>query len=812
MKKIYCLPLFVCMTIFLPAFADSLTPQEALARFENQSPKSRSQDNLTSFNLSYTFKAKDNEPALYVFNKNNDQGYVVLSAEESAPVLLGYSDNGYFNPDEVSPELNYWFGEYSNQIAYLRNNNTTTLSLHPQTLPKDWPAISPLLKSKWNQGEPYNKYCYTIASDGRETQSVTGCVATSMAQVMYYFKYPEVGHGNISYKFDDSGTYSMDFGTQPFQWNDMLPIYYPQSYTAAQEDAVAYLMKSCGYSVRMDYGKGESGASGTAIAGALIDYFGYKEDISIQTRKFHTYEDWAQLIYDNLSEVGPVIYNGSALDGGHSFVCDGYDGNGYFHFNWGWGGMSDGYYLLDALNPDEFGIGGAAGGYNLGQQIILGISPDKQIEIPRQVMQFGNVTGKINQDTHILSFELTNATDAGFQYINPEPITVTFGIMVKNESDASQALQYFESDKKNLEGKQGTYFSWKEVGLEMDLSKVAMTEGEEYDFILATSITAGNTSEWNETCVMPGKYNYVTIIKTSDDYKITNYSVDNLQVSDFKVESSPIYYDMPVKFSATFINNSTQALTRNYSAVLFNAQGEECFKMENFSVNVDANSSESNQWTSVQWYKEKDAEEVTESTDFTLKLYDNWEGIYVEGIERTVTVLPKSESETKIESQLTILDAQKEGDTYVVEGNQFEATLNVKVLEGALNHTLMLAIQMPLSNGDYYTVFHKHFDGIPDLTAGEEQTFDISVIFEDAQPDKVYRVEVWGPDGGFNEETYLRFNLTNDNVDSLASDLDSRVRIYSIDGKEIYTGNNSQILNSLPHGLYIINGKKIFVQ
>lgn len=806
MKKFHFLSIFLLSLLSLPAFSKTLSPEEALQRVSASMTRSETQEKYVHKFTMNTFK---NEPSVYIFKKNNSKGFLVLSADDCAPAILGYSDHETFDPSNIPPELKYWLNEYSNQIEFLRESGSSNEGTRSDDDFAGMKAIAPLLKSKWNQGTPYNEYCFTISSNGQETKSVTGCVATSMAQVMYYFQYPTIGHGEISYKHENSGTYSMNFGQQPFDWKEMLPEYYPDSYNTQQGEAVAYLMKACGYSVKMDYSKGESGANGTAIAGALIDYFGYNQGINVQTRKFHTYKEWAQLIYTNLNEIGPVVYNGSALDGGHSFVCDGYDGKGYFHFNWGWGGMSDGYYLLDALNPDEYGIGGAAGGYNLGQQIILGITPKQMGISNRQVMQFGSVTGKITND--VLSIELTHGDDDGFQYINPEPVTISFGIMVKNITNPSNKIQYFESDKKDLECKQGSFYKWDEIGISLDLKKVSMTENEEYNFIISTNITADSISQWKETVVMPGKYNFVTITKTKNGYNLTNHAINNLSVTDFEVISSPIYYDNPIEFSAKFNNNSKESLTRNYSAVFFDENGRECFKMENYSVNVDANSSETQEWTSVQWYKEKDSLEITEPTDYILRLYDNWEGTYVDGIETSVTVLPQKKSETKIESQLTIVDAQKDGDIYIISGNQFEASLYIKVLEGYLNQSIMLAIQMPLTNGEYYTIMHKHFNTIPDLSAGEEQTLNIDVLFEDAKPDTIYRLEVWGPDGGFDEKMSVKFNVSNSGISSIIPDSSGQYKVYSINGTQITVCNDRSELDSLPRGIYIVNGKKISI-
>lgn len=802
------LNLFLVLSVStLTGFASVLTPQEALQRVK-EIQRFSTRGSSEEFTLSYTLKDSNLLPSVYVFSKDGGDGFVITSAEDIAFPVLGYSDSGVFNPNNIPSELQYWLNTYSQEIELARESNFITSKNLALFSSSDREIIPPLLTSKWNQGAPYNDYCFTIAADGAETKSVTGCVATAMAQVMYYFKYPEIGHGEISYKHGDSGIYSMNFGAKAFDWNNMLPTYYPGSYTAEEADAVAYLMKSCGYSVKMDYGKGESGANGTDISGALIDYFGYNSGITVQTRKYYTYDAWAQMIYDNLKNVGPVVYNGSALDGGHSFVCDGYDGNGYFHFNWGWGGMSDGYYLLDALNPDEFGIGGAAGGFNLGQQIILNITPEKESESLPSLMQFGNVVGKISDSTLTLSLE--GSGDTGFQYINPAPLTLTFGVEIINNTDPSQSAQYLESDKKNVEATQGSFFKWDEYGTSINLDKLEINEGDEYNVIISTYLTQNSLSGWKEVTAMPGKYNYVTVIKTSGGYEVKNYPVDNLTVSDFKVMSSPLYYDLPVKYSATFSNSSSSQLTRNYSAVFFDSEGKECFKMENYSVNVDGEDSITDTWTSVQWYKENDATEVKEATEFTVKLYDNWEGTYVEGVEQTVTVYPAPD-QAKVETEFTITNGVKEGDVFVIQGNELSVSLTIKVLEGFFNHTVMLAIQAPMENGEYETVMHKHFDAIPDLSAGEEQILDMSVVFESAQDGKDYRVEVWGPGSGFDKEYLVRFNLNTSTIGKILPDCTGHYNIYSINGSLIRVSDNPDCLKSLEPGIYIINGVKIIL-
>ncbi|MDE5840785.1 MAG: C10 family peptidase, partial [Muribaculaceae bacterium] len=229
-----------------------------------------------------------------------------------------------------------------------------------------------------NQEYPYNIMCPKV--DGHET--VTGCVATAMAQVMKYHNYPERGKGTHSYFWrpgEEELTFNYD--SIPFQWDKMDNIYDKESSEASRR-AVAELMLACGVSVDMHYEPGESGAATVAMGESLIDIFDYSKSLWMPNRAYYGYEEWEDMIYADLAEGLPVLYSGAGTAGGHQFVCDGYSSDGYFHFNWGWGGLSNGYFLLTALNPDDLGVGGGAGGFNTSQIATLGVRPGKEGDKP----------------------------------------------------------------------------------------------------------------------------------------------------------------------------------------------------------------------------------------------------------------------------------------------------------------------------------------------------------------------------------------------------------------------------------------------
>lgn len=350
------------------AGAAVLTPEEALLRATAQgntvTPLAAGHD---SYQLSYTIAdgTTADEAAIYVFSSNRPGGgFLVVSADDSAEPLLGYADGGQsFDPASMPPAMKWWLDEYTRQIAAARDIPALRAIERPQRDP-----IAPMLTTTWNQDAPYNGRCPIINGQ----RSVTGCVATAMAQLVNYHRWPETGTGSHSYYYNNSWI-SLDFSTITFDWANMLPDYSGGRGTERQKAAVGQLMYACGVSVDMQYSPIESGAADVLVAEALVSYFNYDRNVRYAERDYFGLLDWEEFIYNQLRDYGPVQYSGSGSLGGHSFVCDGYSEDGYFHFNWGWGGISDGYFLLTALNPPMQGIGGATSGYNYDQAVIANV-------------------------------------------------------------------------------------------------------------------------------------------------------------------------------------------------------------------------------------------------------------------------------------------------------------------------------------------------------------------------------------------------------------------------------------------------------
>lgn len=266
-----------------------------------------------------------------------------------------------------------WLESYQSQIEWAIANGIDATPVK-SAVKRD--NITPLIQTRWDQGSPYNDLC-PVYNESEHTRCATGCVATAMAQIMKFHEWPVKGKGSNSYRCYnytygiDFGTLSMNFGDTTFDWANMTDRYNSSS-TQEQKDAVATLMYACGISVNMGYGP-SSGAQSTEPAWAFVNNFDYDKGTTYYLRDYFSGSEWEEMMYNELAARRPIMYDGVTDNReGHEFVCDGYR-DGYFHINWGWGGMSDGYFLLSALDPGVQGTGGATSGFNFQQGATIGI-------------------------------------------------------------------------------------------------------------------------------------------------------------------------------------------------------------------------------------------------------------------------------------------------------------------------------------------------------------------------------------------------------------------------------------------------------
>ena len=317
----------------------------------------------------------------YVFNRGQGLGFVIASGDDSTQPVLGYTDEGEFDFTQAPDGLKWWLEYYTAQLEELADNpieNSSASKAPIRRIPVH-PRVETLCTTRWNQGSPYNDECPIYFNLGR---SVTGCVATAMAQVLYYHRAKSVTETQA-----DIPAYNLTsetYGTQtvpgipagsPIDWDNMLDTYNSSS-TAKQKKAVAQLMHYCGVSVQMMYTNSSSGAYSSNVDDAFKNYFGYGNKVQYVAGSNYSDEAWDALLYAEVAASRPVYLSGSNNDGGHAFVCDGYDGNHCFHINWGWGGSSDGYFMLTKLNPSSQGTGGSDGGYSGWPEAVIGVEPE----------------------------------------------------------------------------------------------------------------------------------------------------------------------------------------------------------------------------------------------------------------------------------------------------------------------------------------------------------------------------------------------------------------------------------------------------
>jgi fibronectin type 3 domain-containing protein len=304
--------------------------------------------------LVYTGTSDRNEACFYAFNLGQE-GFVIVSADDRFRPIVGYSDEGPFETENMSPELEFYLGK----IIEARTSRAAVLD---DRTAEEWQSVATTGKllsrnggrgvdyictTKWNQDSPYNLYA-PEAGGGPGGRCYAGCVATAMSQVMKRWNHPAQGSSSHSYYCQGYGTQSANFGNTTYDWDHM-----PDHLSGASQEeieAVALLMYHCGVAVDMQFSPSGSGANSWDVPSAIRRYFSYSNNSSLKNRDEYSLTNWQNMLKDQFDIGWPVYYSGFSNSGGHAFVCDGYDDNDLFHFNWGWGGSSDGWFVIDEID------------------------------------------------------------------------------------------------------------------------------------------------------------------------------------------------------------------------------------------------------------------------------------------------------------------------------------------------------------------------------------------------------------------------------------------------------------------------------
>lgn len=392
--------------------------------------------------------------AYYIVNLA-PQGWVIVSADDAARPIIGYSMKGSLNGNNLPDNISHILNGYSRQIKYLADTEVSPQSQWSTSVvyrqSRSGNAIEPLIKVHWNQGSPYNAYC-------PQQKALVGCVAVAMSQAMSVQRHPSRPVGSVSYSAPNYGGMSINFDNErAYNWDDILS-------GANNYDEAARLMYHAGMSVKMDYGEDGSGIPSnqvSRISDALKYNFGYSNDVRYYWRDSYS-GDWARLILNELSAGRAVIYNALDSQGGygHSFNIDGYDGERYFNVNWGWGGYGDGYFSLDNLRDGRMGMN-----YDIGHVAVVGIgAPDKffqNISLSHNRIEenlpAGSVIGMVmvNNDEADASYRFTvkGTYNSSSGTHNTVPFIIEDGMLKTTQALTSQKNKYdIEITVENAEG------------------------------------------------------------------------------------------------------------------------------------------------------------------------------------------------------------------------------------------------------------------------------------------------------------------------------------------------------------------------
>ena len=353
MKKLLVLVAIVCSMATLQAHpVDVETARLAGRQFIAKTFHNYSQN--SDLQLVHTAVSHRGEACFFVFNVG-ENGFVMVSADDRFRPIVGYSDEGPFTTENPSPEMMF----YLDRIVEARTSDHPVLY---DDAKEEWKALTTggkplsrnggkgvpyLCQTKWNQDSPYNLYA-PVASSGPGGRCYAGCVATAMSQVMKYWDHPLTGSGSHSY-YSPYGYLSANFGATTYDW-DHMPDRLGGSSTEEEIDAVALLMYHCGVAVDMGFGPNGSGANSEDVPRVIRTYFSYTNQSELKYRDFYSLTQWQVMLKEQFDRGWPVYYSGYNSSGGHAFVCDGYDDNDLFHYNWGWGGNSDGWFVIDEID------------------------------------------------------------------------------------------------------------------------------------------------------------------------------------------------------------------------------------------------------------------------------------------------------------------------------------------------------------------------------------------------------------------------------------------------------------------------------
>ena len=519
-----------------------LSGQQTGLRLAAQSPQLR---------LAHTALTVGEQPAFYVFN-SGDEGFVLVSAEENTRAILGYSGNGAFDESNIPSNISMWFRHYAEEVAWASQQTHRPDMFRLPGVRRKITPIQPLLDDiQWNQGQPYNDLCPIDQTDG--SRCYTGCVATATAQIMRYWKHPDRGEGEHTTHWDNSGDYSggqgkghgaeyANFGETEYDWENMIPKYIvnnvgkPVNYDETEGQAVATLMYHVGISCDMIYGGRKVGGSGAftyKIMNALHTYFKYDKGCEYLLLDAIGLKSFEKRFMEEIKAGRPILMGGGTIHNeGHEFVCDGIDKDGFWHINWGWGGQSDGYFALSALDPEQQGAGGAASGegFSVEVEAVVGIQPDKGNSFSAPLVIIDKDEYYFSQMTFSKGEEISFHSSYGYSYgpADVEDAPIRFAVY-STDSTFIKAFGYNNFD----------IMAYDPYYANIDCSG-AISGISNGDYLMAVAFRTASNQDWKPIPIMGfGEFfalhidgNTITIGENAPDPDPEDPSTFELQVND----------------------------------------------------------------------------------------------------------------------------------------------------------------------------------------------------------------------------------------------------------------------------------------
>lgn len=526
MKKITLTTLVLLLTCLLTAQAGPIDQQKArqlAAQFMQKKGLQLKGEPRRAPGVSGT--GSNEAQPLYIFNTEGAKGFVIVAGDDRADAIIGYSTEGSYDEENLPDNFRFYLQLLTNDMQALMASDATATTRRAIEIHD---AIAPLIKTKWDQGSATaDGYIYNTACPKLTLKHcLTGCVATAGAQVMYYYRYPESTTGVDGYQVDGQYVSINNITVQglpetSFYWDKMKLSYNDADQGTEAQQEVAKLMVYAGFAAQMNYGITGSGASTGILAEGMATYFDYNPYTWQYVKQSdYSVSDWDSMMYNELENGRPIIYSGqSKKGGGHAFICDGYDGEGLYHFNWGWSGQNNGYFKLAATNPYA-GDGSQRDGYVNGIDAIIGLQPNNGETITKSPM------------VNIYNFEISEETiTMSYQNINDEPCAFDCGIaFLNNDGSVNQDQLDFYPRSGNV---LPPNYLW--GGIQFNLTTYLTQEGT---YKVVPVFRLADETEWKRC--MPSQLYFEVVVAEDKTMTIITHPTVELEATQIEVTGNKI--------------------------------------------------------------------------------------------------------------------------------------------------------------------------------------------------------------------------------------------------------------------------------